>query len=846
MPTPPPPMPGRTGRVLLTALVIPWFTVTAAAAADLRTGEQVYRQDCASCHGEAGQGTPKEYPHPLTGDRSVAQLAGVIEATMPADDPGSCEAEDAAKVAAYVHDAFYSKAARSRTEPGPRVELCRLTVRQYRNALADLVGSFRPAGKVDDQRGLRGEYYKSRRKRPNDRVIDRRDPAVAFDYGASSPDPGTLDPREFAVRWTGSVLAAETGEYEFILKTANTGKLWVNDEARPLVDASVRSGTSGEYRGTIRLLGGHAYPVRLEYAKVDGKKVKEPTASVALLWRPPGGVDGVIPERHLLPNKGPAEFVPETPFPPDDRSVGYERGASVSRAWDQATTDGALEAADYVAAHLQELADLRDDAKPEDRGPRLREFARRFAERAFRRPLDGPLRAVVDRQFDRAGGDPELAVKRVVLLTLKSPRFLYHDLGGPASGSGMDPYSAASRISFGLWDSLPDPVLLEAAANGRLGTRAEVAAQAARMADDPRAKAKLRAFFFRWLRVDQAPDLAKDPDRYPGFDPAVAADLRASLDLFLEDVVGGSGDFRQLLLADYTYLNGRLAKFYGGGGGLDLAADAPFRKVALDPTERAGVLTHPYLLAALSYTGASSPIHRGVFLTRGVLGRSLKPPPVAVAPLAADGHEGLSTRERVGLQTRPESCQTCHAVINPLGFALERFDAAGRLRDRDGDRPVDATGSYQVRSGGTSTFNGARELAAFLAESDEARDAFVERLWHELVKQPARAYGASTLPDLRRSFDAQGCDVRKLAVEIIAASALTGLGRPVSTPAGPAGETAIAGGIMSPLPDIKDSEIWTPSPQPGGGRPEAPDPDPDPDSDPDPTDPSHPHTQPEV
>src|SRR5207253_383016 len=126
-------------------------------------------------------------------------------------------------------------------------------------------------------------------------------------------------------------------------------------------------------------------------------------------------------------------------------------------------------------------------------------------------------------------------------------------------------------------------------------------------------------------------------------------------------------------------LNGRLAQLYGG----DLPADAPFRKVAPRSGERAGVLTHPYLLAKFAYTSTSSPIHRGVFLARNVLGVSLRPPPDAFTPLAPDLHPNLNTRERITLQTSPTTCTSCHNVINPLGFTLEHYDAIGRFRDRE-------------------------------------------------------------------------------------------------------------------------------------------------------------------
>jgi hypothetical protein len=716
-----------------------------------------------------GEGTDENYPHALQGSRTVEQLARLIARTMPKDAPKKLSPEDAGKVAGYVYTTFYSREARERNKP-PRIELSRLTVRQYRNAVTDLIGTFRGPLRWGDQRGLRGEYFNSRGFRRGQAVLDRVDPAVRFDFGTEGPEPKKFDANQFSIRWQGSVLAPETGEYDFIVRTDHAARLWVNDSKRPLIDAWVKSGNDTEHRASIFLLGGRAYPVRVEFSKAkqgvdDTKKNKPPPAvpaAIALEWKVPGRAAEVIPARNLSPEPGPEVFVLTTPFPPDDRSLGWERGTSVSREWEQAETDAAVEVAGYVAADLAELSGASDGGA--DRPRRLRDFARRFAETAFRRPLTDEQKGYfVDRQFERAP-DPDMAVKRVVLLVLTSPHFLYREING-----GRDAYDVASRLSFGLWDSLPDKELLEAAAAGRLGTRDQVAGQAERMLGDLRAHTKVRDFLLQYLKVDQAPDLTKDPKRFPGFDRAVVSDLRTSLDLFLEDVVWGpSSDYRQLLLADSLYLNGRLAKFYGA----DLPDDATFRKVHLDAGERTGVLTHPYLLAAFAYTETSSPIHRGVFLARNVLGLSLRPPPAAFAPLPPSLHPDLTTRERVALQTRPESCQTCHGMINPLGFTLERFDAVGRLRDEENGHPVDATGMYQTRTGEVVKFAGVRDLATFLAGSEEVHEAFVERLFHSLVKQPVRAFGPRTLAELRDSFERNEFNIRKLMVEMVAVSAL--------------------------------------------------------------------------
>ena len=775
----PNPRPSATGRRRLVGATLLGLAIVAiprsARAADGQpaykdpavSGQRIYKEQCARCHGKAGEGS-EDYPRTLAGDKSIQQLAKLIAKTMPEDDPGTCTGDDAEAVASHIYDAFYSKTAQERNRPA-RIELSRLTVRQYRNAVADLIGSFREAGQWGDARGLDGEYFKTRRMNDGNRAIKRIDPEVRFDFKKGSPDLEKIPPKEYAARWQGSVFAPETGEYEFIVRTPNSARLWVNDTKTMLIDAWVQSGKDPEHRGTIRLLGGRAYPIRLEFAKgKDGvkdkkdpkeKEVIEP-GSVSLEWKGPGRVAEVIPARDLAPVRMPDTFVLETPFPPDDRSIGYERGTSVSKAWDTATTDAAIETADYVVARLRELSGASDTDS--DREAKLRAFALKFVERAFRRPLGIEEKTVyVDKPFSR-GLRPEEAVKRVVLLTLKSPRFLYREVGG------RDAYAVASRISFGLWDSPPDAPLLDAAKSGQLATREQVTKQAERMLKDLRAKAKLREFLFQWLKVDQPPELAKDGKLFPGFDAAVASDLRTSLDLFLEDVAWGeSSDFRQLLLADSAYLNGRLAKLYGA----DLPADAPFKKVKLE-SARAGVITHPYLLSTFAYNASSSPIHRGVFLVRSVLGKTLRPPPEAITPVPADLHAGLTTRQRVAMQTNPAACQTCHAMVNPLGFALENYDAIGRFRKEEAGKPIDASGAYQSRDGGTITYEGARDLATFLAGTEEVHEAFVEKLFHQLVQQPIRAYGPDRLTELRRSFAKHDFRVRDLMVEIVASTAL--------------------------------------------------------------------------
>ena len=751
-------------RFSLLATIVLVFPLSAAEP----TGAELYASKCVACHGAKGEGS-KKYKRSLEGDRSVLQLTKYVQETMPEDAPGTLSPTDAEKVSAYLHDAFYSPVARDRNRPA-RIELARLTVPQYRNSVADLVHHFRWNANWGDKRGLTGEYYKGRNHNKGERVIERLDPEVKFDFGIQTPEKDKFpDPHQFAIAWNGSILPPETGFYEFVIRTEHAMQFWLNDTQKQLIDATVKSGNQNEYVAGMYLVAGRAYPIRLNFSKakqgVDDSK-KNPNrpvqpASISLNWKPPDGVVEPIPSRVLSPVAFPEQFALGTPFPPDDRSLGWERGTAVSKEWDAATTEAALETATYVAAKINDLAKTNDGAG--DRAVKIQAFAKAFAERAYRRPLTDAQKKLVEKQFE-SQKEIDIAIKRVVLLVLKSPQFIYREVGGQG-----DAFDVASRLSFGLWDSIPDADLYAAATQGQLKTREQVLAHATRMLESPRAKPKVRQFFHHWLNVEGAKELSKDSKRFAGFDPQTVADLRVALDLFVEEIVWGkSADFKRLLTSDEILLNGRLAKLYGA----DLPADAGFTTMKLDPGQRSGVLTHPYLLANFAYTAESSPIHRGVFLTRGVLGLSLRPPPEAVTPVAPDLHPSLSTRERVSLQTKAQNCMNCHGIINPLGFTLEKFDAIGRYRNEDNKKPVNDVGVYLGRDGKPVTLKGPVELGKFLANSPEVHAAFAVQVFHHVAQQPIRAYGPTAHADLTKAFTEGGLDIRKLFAEAAVTMAL--------------------------------------------------------------------------
>ena len=748
----------------------------AVAQEPARSGEAIYRDMCAKCHGPKGEGVADKYDDLLTGERSIPSLAKLIDKTMPDEEPDKLDAAGSALVAEYIYGAFYSPAARARNHP-PRVDLVHLTNRQYRESVADLIGSFLDQPPPGPATGLKGEYFESdgmnKKSKPK---LEREDAALDFDFGEGPPVEG-CSAVQFSIAWQGSLLAEDSGTYEFRLRTPNGARLYLNRDFRDgdrnsrddsdarrqpaLIEEWVSSGdTVREATARAFLIGGRRYPLRLDYFKY-----KEKHGSIKLEWKPPHGVWSVLRAPHISPARAARVAVVSTVFPPDDGSLGYERGSAVSKSWHEATTKAAIESAAEVTGRLSLLANTKDDEP--DHADKLKAFGYTLAERAFRRPLTAEEKSLfVDRHF-ADGVSPEVAIKRIVLLALKSPQFLYPDTGGTPSDC-----TVAGRLALSMWDSVPDTLLAEAAQKGELRTPDQARAQAARMMDDPRTKAKLREFFHHWLSFEEAEEITKDRSVYPDFDEAVVADLRDSLEKFVEEVVWSpTSDYRELLLSDHLVLNPRLAKFYGAAA----PAEDKFEPVKFDPAQRAGIFTHPYLLSAFSYHKASSPIKRGVFLTRNVLGRFLKPPPMAIAFQDEKFDPSLTMREKVTELTKSATCMACHATINPLGFSLENYDAVGRWRTTDQNKPVNPVSDYTTSEGDVIQIKGPRDLAQHAAASADAQRGFVRQFFHFTVKQTPAAYGPDTLGRIQESFVKSGFSIRSLLAEIATTAALHGV-----------------------------------------------------------------------
>ena len=322
----------------------------------------------------------------------------------------------------------------------------------------------------------------------------------------------------------------------------------------------------------------------------------------------------------------------------------------------------------------------------------------RLARRAYRRPVDGgDVDALLD--FYRAGrreGGFDDGIQFALERMLVDPEFLFRIERDPGEAAPGTPYrlgdlELASRLSFFLWSSIPDDELLEAAAEGRLGDPAELERQTRRLLADARAGALVDNFASQWLRLRNLESQERESADYPEFDENLREAFRRETELFVESSIREDRSLLELLGANYTFVNERLARHYGIPG---VYGDR-FRRVTLAPDHpRGGLLGHGGLLMVTSYPNRTSPVVRGKWLLETLLGAPPPEPPPNVPglPDRGEGGEPASVRDRLERHRANPACAGCHAPMDPLGFALENFDAIGLWRaTSEAGQPIDAS-----------------------------------------------------------------------------------------------------------------------------------------------------------
>ena len=335
---------------------------------------------------------------------------------------------------------------------------------------------------------------------------------------------------------------------------------------------------------------------------------------------------------------------------------------------------------------------------PDGEEPCARQILSALARRAYRRPSTDDDVDTLMRFYERGASERgfEGGIQKAIERLMVSPEFLFRVELDPvdiAAGTdyGLTDLELATRLSLFLWSDIPDEELLAVAEAGRLGDPVELERQVRRMMADERSVALVDNFANQWLQLTRLQGVMPDADVFYDFDENLRADMTRETALFLESQLREDRSLLDLLTADYTFVNERLARHYGIPG----VYGERYRRVTIDDADRGGVLGHASLLMVTSYPTRTSPVLRGKWLLDNILGMPPPPPPDDVPALTEyDGGEVLSLRQRMEQHRRNPACAVCHRIMDPPGFALEHFDAVGRWRAVDeGGIPVDATGA---------------------------------------------------------------------------------------------------------------------------------------------------------
>jgi hypothetical protein len=326
----------------------------------------------------------------------------------------------------------------------------------------------------------------------------------------------------------------------------------------------------------------------------------------------------------------------------------------------------------------------------------------------------------------RKPGDFDSGIQAAVEALLVSPDFLFRAEQNSDAGKvhRVNPYDLASRLSFFLWSSIPDDELLDLAAQSKLGDPERLSGQIQRMLADRRSQSLVKNFAGQWLQLRNMTTLRPDPELFPEFDESLRYSLIQQSELFFESILREDRSLLDLLTADYTFLNQRLAEHYG----VPKIYGSHFRRVPITDPNRFGLLGQASVLAVTSYPNRTSVVQRGRWILDNLLGAPPPPPPGDVPELKPHAKDGrlLTMREQMEQHRANPACSGCHSKMDPIGFALENYDAIGRWRDKDANSPIDATG--ELPDG--ARIEGPAGLTKLMASKyrDDFASAVVEKL----------------------------------------------------------------------------------------------------------------------
>jgi mono/diheme cytochrome c family protein len=413
--------------------------------------------------------------------------------------------------------------------------------------------------------------------------------------------------------------------------------------------------------------------------------------------------------------------------------------------------------------------------------PCAKRILTRLASEAFRRPVtDADLEApLAFYAVGRKARDFEAGIENGLTAILSSTKFLFRE--DAATAGRLSDLELASRLSFFLWSAGPDQELIDIATRGRLGDEHVLDAQVRRLLAEPRSGSLITNFAFQWLNVGRIDNIQPDPVVYPNFDPDLREGFREEIRLFLDSVLRSQRSVLDLLRSDVTFVNERLATQYS----IPNIRGAQFRPVRLADANRWGLLGKGAVLMGTSYGNRTSPVLRGAWILENITGTPPTSPPPGVEQFKENepGKQAETVRARLELHRAQKSCNSCHGVIDPLGFALENYDVVGAWRDRDRDARTTIDAAGRLASG--VDVNGPAQLSqALLARPDQFVQALTEKLMVFALGRPLRHQDMPTVRAIVRQAAAEDYRFEAIVKGIVKSDAFR-LRLPPTTPAQP-------------------------------------------------------------
>jgi len=712
----------------------------------------------------------------------------VQSASMPPKEESTPSVSESEKFVEHIK-AIFDHADRNAKPEAGRVTMRRLNRLEYKNTIRDLIGvDFDPTSEFpSDDIGYGFDNIGDVLSLPPvlmERYLDAADGILAR---AITPDPPAVPKRHLSSQYT------EPASADVAAKLIENGYRRLDTSTKEGIElgpihTQYQWDASGEYTFRTKLYGVSSDAQNVQgVILLHGKDLPNPSSDAEL-----DSISGNFPRPakilktfEVTAKAADQAQVIEVNIPAlanrDRVMVGQLKkpeGQSAKLYIEHLALDGPLDT--RPESHRRLRAVTAGKSVPEQ----TREALGRFMRKAYRRTVEPEELEKLSQWVDQmtAGGEKwEAAMQIAMQAVLCSPKFLFRvepdDRPASADIRSLDAFAVATRLSYFLWSSMPDDLLLEAAEKGTL--EQELAPHIHRMLADERSSALIQSFSTQWLQIQRLESFAADTQAFPSFNAKLKSAMLRETELFFESVLRENRSVLELIDTNYTFLNETLAKHYGiadtVGNWMGQPASKPdgkliqgdtFQRVSLQDRNRGGLITQASVLAVTSNPTRTSPVKRGRWILEQFLGAPPPPPPPNVPELPSKSEDvsTASLRKRMEVHRQNPACANCHAKMDPIGFALENYDAVGAYRTKDGAFDIDASGEFADGS----KFSGPGDLKSIiLAKREDFVRCLAEKMLTYALGRGVEYYDRPTIEKIVRSMPGQEYKIQGMILEIV-------------------------------------------------------------------------------